>query len=62
MNMWGSPYFKFIMIGVFQMERIKTIETRDLVESIENVSAMWVLPDGTQVYSSGFENFTFDYE
>ena len=33
--MWGSPYFKFIMIGVFQMERIKTIETRDLVESIE---------------------------
>lgn len=37
-------------------------EGKALVESLENVEAMWVLPDGTQVYSSGFENFTFDYE
>ena len=32
-----------------------------LIESIENTEAMWVLPDGTQVYSSGFENHTFEY-
>lgn len=33
-----------------------------LVESLEGIEAMWVLPDGEQVYSSGFESFTFDYE
>ncbi len=33
-----------------------------LIESIANVEAMWVLPNGEQKYSSGFENYTFDYE
>ena len=28
--------FKFFKIGVFKMERIKTIETRDLTASVEN--------------------------
>lgn len=37
-------------------------EGKALVESLENVEAMWVLPDGEQVYSTGFEAFTFDYE
>ena len=34
------------------IERMKT----------ENVDAMWVMPDGEQRYSSGFETYTFDYE
>ena len=33
-----------------------------LVESLENTEAMWVYHDGRQVYSSGFENHTFEYE
>ena len=37
-------------------------EGRALIESIENTEAMWVLPDGSQVYSSGFENHTFEYQ
>ena len=37
-------------------------EGKALIESIENTEAMWVLPDGTQIYSSGFENHTFEYE
>ncbi len=37
-------------------------EGKSLVEETENVEAMWVLPDGKQVYSSGFHNYTFDYE
>ena len=37
-------------------------EGKQLVESIENVEAMWVLPDGKQQYSSGFEDYTFEYE
>lgn len=36
-------------------------EGKQLVESIENVEAMWVLPDGKQKYSSGFEEYTFEY-
>ncbi len=36
-------------------------EGKQLVESIENVEAMWVLPDGKQQYSSGFEEYTFEY-
>lgn len=39
-----------------------TDEGKALIESIENTEAMWVLPDGTQVYSSGFENHTFEYQ
>ena len=35
---------------------------RSLVEKTENVEAMWVMPDGEQRYSSGFEAYTFDYE
>ena len=35
---------------------------RRLVESLENTEAMWVYPDGRQVYSSGFENHTFEYK
>ena len=33
-----------------------------LVEKTENIEAMWVMPDGEQCYSSGFETYTFDYE
>ena len=33
-----------------------------LVEKTENIEAMWVLPDGEQKYSSGFEDYTFDYK
>ncbi len=33
-----------------------------LVEKTENIEAMWVMPDGEQRYSSGFEGYTFDYE
>lgn len=33
-----------------------------LVEKTENVEAMWVMPDGEQRYSSGFKDYTFDYE
>lgn len=36
-------------------------EGKQLVESIENVEAMWVLPDGKKQYSSGFEEYTFEY-
>lgn len=32
-----------------------------LVEKTENIEAMWVMPDGEQRYSSGFEDYTFDY-
>lgn len=39
-----------------------TYEGKALIESIENTEAMWVIPDGTQVYSSGFENHTFEYQ
>lgn len=34
---------------------------KELVENTEKVEAMWVLPDGTRLYSSGFEDFTFEY-
>ena len=33
-----------------------------LVEKTDNVEAMWVMPDGEQRYSSGFRDYTFDYE
>ena len=35
---------------------------RALVEKTENIEAMWVMPDGEQLYSSGFGDYTFDYE
>ena len=35
---------------------------KKLVEETDNVEAMWVLPDGEQAYSSGFHNYTFEYE
>ncbi len=34
---------------------------KKIVESTENLEAMWVLADGTQLYSSGFESYTFEY-
>lgn len=36
-------------------------EGKKLVESTEGTEAMWVLHDGTQLYSSGFESYTFEY-
>ncbi|MBQ8622922.1 MAG: FAD:protein FMN transferase [Oscillospiraceae bacterium] len=33
-----------------------------LVERLENVEAMWVMPNGEQRYSSGFEKYTFEYK
>ena len=36
-------------------------EGKKIVESTENLEAMWVLADGTQLYSSGFESYTFEY-
>lgn len=37
-------------------------EGKKLVEETDDVEAMWVLPDGEQVYSSGFKDYTFEYE
>ena len=37
-------------------------EGKALVDSIENVEAMWVMNDGEQRYSDGFKDYTFDYE
>ena len=34
-------------------------EGKKLIESLENVEAMWVMPDGEQKYSEGFKNYTF---
>ena len=35
-------------------------EGKSLVENMENVEAMWVMPDGEQLYSDGFEDYTFE--
>lgn len=32
---------------------------KKLVENMENVEVMWVMSDGEQLYSDGFQNFTF---
>lgn len=32
---------------------------KQLVESLNNVEAMWVMPDGEQRYSSGFKKYTY---
>lgn len=37
-------------------------EGRALIEATEGAEAMWVYPDGRQVYSEGFEDYTFEYE
>ncbi len=37
-------------------------EGKELVEKTDNIEAMWVMPDGEQRYSSGFDSYTFDYE
>lgn len=37
-------------------------EGRALIEETEGAEAMWVYPDGRQVYSEGFENYTFEYK
>lgn len=37
-------------------------EGKKLVENTDGIEAMWVLPDGERVYSSGFEDYTFEYE
>ena len=37
-------------------------EGKNLIEKTENIEAMWVMPDGEQRYSSGFNDYTFDYE
>ena len=37
-------------------------EGKALVEKTENIEAMWVMPDGEQRYSTGFNDYTFDYE
>lgn len=37
-------------------------EGKALVEKTENVEAMWVMPDGEQRYSEGFNDYSFDYE
>ncbi len=45
--------------ALFNMDHEKGLA---LVESLESVEAMWVLPSGEIKYSSGFENYTFEYE
>ena len=37
-------------------------EGRTLVEGLDGVEALWVAPDGTKHYSSGFEALTFEYK
>ena len=37
-------------------------EGKKLVESLVDVEAMWVTPDGEQIYSEGFSNYTFEYK
>ena len=37
-------------------------EGKKLVDSLENVEVMWVMPDEEQVYTDGFKNYTFEYK
>lgn len=37
-------------------------EGKKLVEDLADVEAMWVTPDGEQIYSDGFSNYTFEYK
>ena len=35
---------------------------KKIIESLENVEVMWVMPNGEQIYTDGFKNYTFEYE
>ena len=35
---------------------------KKIVESLETVEVMWVMPDGEQIYTDGFKNYTFEYK
>lgn len=35
---------------------------KKLVGTLENVEVMWVMPDGEQIYTDGFKNYTFEYK
>lgn len=35
---------------------------KNLVDSLENVEVMWVKPNGEQIYTDGFKNYTFEYK
>jgi thiamine biosynthesis lipoprotein len=35
---------------------------KKLIEEQSDAEAMWVTTEGKQLYSSGFENFTFEYK
>ncbi len=37
-------------------------EGKKLIEETDGIEAMWVLPNGEILYSSGFEGYTFEYE
>ena len=37
-------------------------EGKKIVDSLENVEVMWVMPDGEQIYTDGFKNYTFEYK
>lgn len=37
-------------------------EGEKIVDSLEDVEVMWVMPDGEQIYTDGFENYTFEYK
>ncbi|MBQ8202991.1 MAG: FAD:protein FMN transferase [Clostridia bacterium] len=37
-------------------------EGSELVENLAGIEAMWVLPDGKQLYSDGFNTFTYENE
>ena len=37
-------------------------EGKRIVASLENVEVMWVMPDGEQIYTDGFKNYTFEYK
>lgn len=43
--------------AVFNM---KLEQGQELIESLEDTEAIWVMPDGTEVYSSGFEAYLDD--
>lgn len=37
-------------------------EGKRIVDSLEDVEVMWVMPDGEQIYTDGFKNYTFEYK
>ena len=52
-----SGYGDALSTAVFNMDFDEGME---FVSSLENVEAMWILPDGTQKYSSGFRDYLRD--